>query len=318
VNIVLRNHSLELAPRPVGQGRAPRAKTRWAWLLVMLLSLFLGSTATASLPPTIKAGEVPDLGVSERLGEIVPLDAMLVDEQGKAVRFGDLVDKPVLLLFVYYRCPSICNPLMRELANNLDHLEGLEAGEDFTVITISFDPNETPEIAANTKNEILGTMEHPPKPAGWRFLTGTEETVRMLTESMGFKYAYDPETQTYLHATSLIFLSREGKIVRYLGGLSFLPAEIKLALFDAYNNQPRAFMGTFERFCYGEEPAGRSFVKTVNRVILGATGVLVIGLSFFLVLRKRRKGEEDSPAKTDASKSGSDEECDSDPDGEGK
>jgi len=243
----------------------------------------------AAAQPRISAGEVPEVGIREKVGTTLPLDLPLRDEQGQTVTLRQLVRLPTLLLFVYYRCPGVCDPLMREVAHNLDMVD-LEAGVDYQVITISFDPTESAEVATTKKAEILGTMKtRRPPDAGWRFLTGPEDSVRALTEAAGFKYRLDPETQTYLHATSLIFLTREGRIVRYLGGVEFVPAEIKMALIDAKLGRERTVMQQIERICYAYDPTSHKYVLQVNRIILGVTGVIVASLLIYL-LRSRARG----------------------------
>lgn len=270
-------------------------RTGTAVLTLSFMALLAFAAAPAHAASKISAGEIPEVGIREKMGTTMPLDETLVGEDGKSLKLRDLLDKPVLLLFVYYRCPSICLPLMHELARTLDHLEGIAVGTDFRVVTISFDPSETPAIASSIKAEMLGTMNHRPPPDGWRFLTGDEGTVRRLTEAAGFKYKYDAETQSFLHATSLIFLTTGGRIVRYIGGLEFLPAQIKMAVIDATEGRERSVMKTIERLCYSYDPEGRAYVLRLNRIILGVTGVIVGAFVLFLVLsgRKRPAGPQE-------------------------
>ena len=251
-----------------------------AAVLASCLALTHASTAVAQQPGS------PEIGITERLGTTIGLDETLVDEDGHPVVLRDLVNLPTLLVFVYYRCPAICDPLLRELASNLDQLQ-TEAGVDYRVITISFDPTETAQVAKTKKAEILATMKRPPRADGWRFLTGEEAAVRPLTDAVGFKYKYEEQTQTYVNASSLIFLTGEGKIVRYIGGLEFLPAQLKLALHDAAQGRERSFMKSLERLCYSYDPKGRTYVLRINRLILALTGVFVLGFLAYLLLRKR-------------------------------
>ena len=264
------------------------SQTRRAWgrrlamsmaALAVLLSVGLG---WARATPPSKG----DIGIQERLGTTLGLDETLIDEHGKPVALRKLVNLPTLLMFVYYRCPGICDPLMRELARNLDQLE-LKPGVDYRVVTISFDPTETAETARTKQAEIFGTMQHPPPKDGWRFLTAQQPVIDRLTDAAGFKYNYDASTQSYVHASSLIFLTDQGKIVRYIGGLEFLPAQLKLAFYDAAQGRQRSVMRSLQRLCYAYDPAGRTYVLQINRLILGLTGVFVLGFAAFLVFRKR-------------------------------
>jgi len=258
-------------------------------LACMTAALLLGPLA-ASGQPRIRAGEVPDVGVVEQVGRSLPLDAELRDEQGRSIRLGSLFDRAVILLFVYFRCPAICRPLMQELARTLDRIEGLDPGRQYRVVVISFDPKETPEVARTTKGEIVGTMKRPVPPDAFSFLTGDQETVQRLTEAAGFHYAYDEKTDSFLHASSLIFVTREGRIVRYIGGLEFLPAQVKMAILDAMEGRERTVMQTMERLCFAYDPEGRSYVFALNRLILGATAVLVVGFAGWLIVSRRRRG----------------------------
>ncbi|MBM4397700.1 MAG: SCO family protein, partial [Deltaproteobacteria bacterium] len=172
----------------------------------VLPALLLAALAAAPVPAAarVSAGEVPEVGVREKLGTVMPMDTLLRDERGQAVRLRDVVDKPTLLLFVYYRCPAICGPLMREVARNLD-LVDRQLGKDYRVVTVSFDPAEGAELATTTKGEILGTMTRRPPDDGWRFLTGDEVSIRVLTEAAGFGFKWDDDSDSYVHASSLIF-----------------------------------------------------------------------------------------------------------------
>jgi protein SCO1/2 len=256
------------------------------FLAVLALTLSVGSARAEAQPPS--GG---DIGIEERLGTTLGLDETVIDEHGKPIALRELVDLPTLLVFVYYRCPAICDPLLRELAHNLDQLE-LRPGVDYRVLTISFDPTETPETARTKKAEIFGTMQHPPPDGGWRYLTAKQPVIDRLTEAAGFKYQYDASTQSYVHASSLIFLTKQGKIVRYIGGLEFLPAQLKLAFYDAAQGHQRSVMRTLQRLCYAYDPAGRTYVLQINRLILGLTGVFVLVFVAFLVVRKRAPRKE--------------------------
>jgi protein SCO1/2 len=265
-----------------------RETLRLTGILGILLSLLWIQGVCSEGQPRLKAGEVPEVGVEEHVGTTMPLELQLTTEEGERVRFGELLDRPTILLFVYFRCPAICRPMMTELARALRGIRDLEPGKDYRVVSVSFDPTDTPEIARTTRNEIVKAMGRPLEPGAWRFLVGEEEVVRRLTEAAGFKYAYDPETQTYLHASSLIFLTREGRIVRYIGGLEYLSSQVKMAILDAMEGRERSFMQALERICYAYDPQGKKYVLRLYRVILGVTGLLGGGIVAFLFLGRRR------------------------------
>jgi protein SCO1/2 len=230
------------------------------------------------------------VGIEEKLGEFVPLDLTFNDEEGKPVTLRSLVDRPTVLTLVYFRCPSICSPLMHEVAAKVDELE-LEPGIDYNLVTVSFDANETFELAKVAKNNLLGGMEKKIPPESWRFLTGKAENITKITDSVGFRYR--KELQDFVHAGTVIFLSKEGKIVRYLPGLEILPANMKMAILDAAQGTPRSFMQKLERLCYSYDPEGKTYVFKVNRIVL-AVSLLGVGgfLVFLLVFRGKGKPKE--------------------------
>ena len=226
------------------------------------------------------------IGIDERLGETIPLDLTFHDEEGEPVRLRDLVTKPTILTLVYFRCPSICSPLMNELARTVDKLEGLEPGRDFDLITISFDSTEGPDLAAVGKDNLLGRMEKEVPEEAWRFLTGDKDNITAITRAAGFRYR--KEKQDFVHAATVIFVTNEGKIVRYLGGLKLLPADVKLALLDAAEGTPRTLMQRIQKICYAYDPVGKTYVLQINRIILFFTlAVLAVFLAFLLLRRKR-------------------------------
>ena len=225
------------------------------------------------------------VGIDEQLGKIIPLDLTFNDEEGRPVVLGDLITRPTVLTLVYFRCPSICSPLMHEVADTVDRID-LVPGIDFDLITVSFDAREGPDLARVAKANLLDDMERKVPPESWRFLTGKEENIAKLTHIAGFRFKRDQ--QDFMHAATVIFLSREGKIVRYLGGLRLLPADMKMALIDAAEGTPRTVMQKIQRMCFSFDPEGRTYVLQVNRIVLFVT-VFFLGI-FLVFLLFRRKG----------------------------
>ncbi len=227
------------------------------------------------------------VGVEERLGETIPLDRLhFTDEAGQPIALKDIFDRPIFLTLVYYRCPGICTPVLQEAASVIDKSD-LTPGVDYRVITVSFEPEETPELAQNKKTNMIATLKSKTIPEdGWRFLTGDAENIRLLTESVGFHYTRDANGVDYVHTASVVFLSPTGKIVRYLNGLSVNPADFKMAVLDAREGRPRAIIQALQKLCYTYNPESRSYVLQINRIILGLTVLFVIGFGFWLLVRK--------------------------------
>jgi protein SCO1/2 len=237
-----------------------------------------------------------EVGIEERLGEILPLDTFtFADEEGNPIVLKDLFDRPVVLTLVYLRCPSICTPLLQELSRNVNNCD-LTPGEDYRMVTISFDPTETPDLAKLKKANFLATLDKKDvSPSDWRWLTGNEENIKRITEQVGFHYIKDKNKVDYVHAATVIFLSAEGKIVRYLNGIQFNPADLKMAVIDATQGRARSFMRRVQALCYTYDPASRGYVLQLNRIILGITVIFVMGFGAFLLLKKRRRSEPSSP-----------------------
>jgi protein SCO1/2 len=254
--------------------------------LALVLAALPGGTAAA------QEGYAGDetVGVDEKLGETIPLDLTFNDEAGNAVRLGEVITKPTVLTLVYFRCPSICSPLMHEVAATVDKLD-LTPGIDYDLLTVSFDAREGPELARNAKNNLLDEMETKVPPDSWRFLTGTAEHIAKLTKSVGFRFK--KEKEDFMHAATVIFLSKEGKIVRYLGGLKLLPADMKMAIIDAAEGHPRSIMQKIQRLCFSFDPEGRTYVLQVNRIVLfGTLFLLGIFLVYLLVKGKAKSKAE--------------------------
>ena len=264
----------------------------------ILLLLFTAYTPASSF----QADTSVQVEVVEKLGETIPLDLTFTDMEGRPVTLRELIDKPTVLTLVYYRCPNICSPLLQELGDTVEQCE-LEPGPEYNLITISFDPRETPELSKIAHQTIVGMMERKIPADSWRFMTGDAENIAKITEAVGFRYVRVDED--FSHPATVIFLSDQGKIVRYLNGLTFLPADIKLALLDAKEGKARSFMQKFQRICYTYDPQGKKYVLQINRIILVFSLILAAGfLSFLLWQGSKRKQAalvESAPADPDQS-----------------
>jgi protein SCO1/2 len=252
-----------------------------------LLAALAGGAAAGERPGDTYASD-QQIGIYEKLGQTIPLDLTFTDSSGKEVVLRDLLKRPTILTLVYFRCPSICSPLLRELQKTIDQVE-LQPGKDFDLITLSFDASETTELARLNKTSLLSGMKRDFPPEAWTFMTGDPDSIETLTESVGFKFRKDDQ-QGFVHAGTVIFLTKEGKIVRYLGGLELLPADIKLAIYDANTGQSRSFFKRIQRLCYAYNPAGKTYVLQVDRIILVLTlSLLAIFLLYLLVKRRRSR-----------------------------
>jgi protein SCO1/2 len=239
----------------------------------------------------ILAQEDPVIGIVEKLDEFVPLDIEIVNEESDTVKLSDLIDKPTGLALVYYRCPGICSPLMDGIADVIDRTD-LVLGEDFQVLTISFDPREGIELAQRKKNNYLNLMEKADIASEhWQFFVADSQNVARLTESVGFKYKQTGND--FLHAATFVILTEEGKISRYLNGTYFLPFELKMSVIDASKGKSGPSFNKILQYCYSYDPEGQQYVLNITKV--AGTIITFIALLIFLflvlkpILRKKRE-----------------------------
>jgi len=224
--------------------------------------------------------------IDEKLGSTAALDVVLRDESGNPVRLGQLVDKPTILTLNYFRCTSICTPLLNGLASALNGVE-LKPGQDFQVITVSFDPTDTAEIAHQKQANYLGEMRRPFPPQAWRFLTGEAQATRKLADSVGFEYR--AEGDQYVHPGAIMILTPGGVVSRYIYGISFLAADLQIALQDASAGQVRPTISRIAAVCYTYDPASRTYVFSMTRTVGAATLLCAGAFVLYLVLGRRRR-----------------------------
>ncbi len=244
-------------------------------------------TSSNGLPIALK-----NIGIEQRLGEQLPLDAELTDEQGQNVRLGQYFqgDRPVILAFVYYSCPMLCNEVLNGLTGTLKKIS-LGAGDDFQVVAISFDPRDTPEIARGKKQSYLERYGRgDDAAAGLHFLTGEPEAVRQITETAGFRYAWDDKTQQFAHAGGIQVATPDGKMAKYFYGIDYKPQDLKFALMEASNRNIGSSADQLLLYCYHYDPATGSYGLAVLRVLRVAGVLTIIGLGLLLLFFKFHKG----------------------------
>jgi len=244
--------------------------------------LLLCCRASAATPPE-------QVGVDEHLGARIPLDLIFRDESGAPVRLGDLVRGPTIILPVYYRCSNVCSVLQARMANALQSLERKPVDE-YRVISVSFDEEETPEMAARSKHAYLSAMKKPFPAEGWRFLTGNSASIRRLTDALG--YGFQRQRHEFAHPVASIVVTGDGMIVRYLYGVSILPKDLALALVEARSGVTGSSIRKLMDYCFSYDPAGRTYVFNLLRV--SATVVILCTggfLAFLLLSGKRRRSK---------------------------
>ncbi len=257
-------------------------------MLLILIFINSGLFGQTIINPVAEVNDV-EIGVVEHLDTFLPDSISLINEDGKQVWLADVIDKPTIINFVYYRCPGICSPLMEAVAGVMDKSD-LVPGVDYQVLTISFDPNEPIELGIRKKSNYLNLMSNKVEEAkkGWLFFTSDSTSIARATNATGFKYKRTGND--YLHAASLTVVSNQGKITRYLNGLYFLPFEWKMAIVEASKGQSGPTLNKVLRYCYSYDPEGQTYVMNVTKI--SGTLILFFAAIFLLILvfkpRKRK------------------------------
>ena len=232
------------------------------------------------------------LGVEENPGGYVPLDIPFLDETGKQVTFRQLMDgKPAILTLNYYGCPNLCTPQLNDLAQNLTRVK-LTENKDYRVITLSFNPAETPEDATKKKANLIASMKRPFDANAWTFLTGREEDIRKVTQSVGFYYEEQAGPNgmvQYLHPAVLVALSPTGKITRYLNGIEQLPFDIQMAMMEASEGTVRPTIAKTLLFCFAFDPKNKTYVFAAEKIGAVILSLILGGFFLYLVLTGRKK-----------------------------
>lgn len=237
------------------------------------------------------------VGIYPVLGAQLPLELEFVDADGKSVRLSDLMDdKPVLLHLVYYECPMLCRLSSDGVMAGLEAVS-LEPGKDFSIITVSFDPREGPELSQRARAMAIDRIGREPVESGWQFLTGKEPAIAKLCESVGFKYAWDEKTAQYAHASGVFVLTPDGKLSRFLSGVEFSPRDLRLSLVEASENKIGTAADQVLLLCYMYDPTTGKYGFAVISAIrtLGVATVGVMAVSIFVMLRRERQRSEPSP-----------------------
>jgi protein SCO1/2 len=241
-------------------------------------------TVSTGLPAPLKS-----VGIDQRLNEQVPLDAVFKDEQGREVRLGDFFKgKPVVLSLVYYSCPMLCNQVLNGMLSSFRNVT-FNAGEQFEVVTVSFDPRETPELAAAKKQTYVKAYNRPSGNAGWHFLTGDDANIKRLTEAVGFRYTWDEQTKQFAHASGIMVVTPEGRLARYFYGIEYSPKDLRLGLVEASQNQIGSPVDALMLYCYHYDPATGKYGAAIMNIVKVA-GVVTIALIAGLLLLLIRVG----------------------------
>jgi len=247
-------------------------------------------------PSGNKPRMLENIGIDQRLGEQLPLDTIFVDESGNHVRLGDYFGKkPVVLALVYYTCPMLCNQVLNGLTSALD-VVSFDIGKDFEVVTVSFDPRETPELAREKKQTYIDWYKRPGAAQGWHFLTGDQASIAKLTGAVGFHYEYDPATKQFIHASGIMLATPEGKLARYFYGVEYAPKDLRLGLVESSENKIGNPVDRLLLYCYHYDPASGKYGAVAMNILRLAGAATVIGLLAMMLFLKRKRPVESASA----------------------
>ena len=245
--------------------------------------------AADSRPPILR-----DVGIEQRLGQSLPLDAIFQDETGQPVRLGQYFGKrPVILVLAYYNCPMLCTQVFNGLTSALRVLS-FDAGKQFDVVAVSFDPHDRPADAAAKKKAYVEQYGRPGAAAGWHFLTGNETSIARVTQAVGFRYRYDESIGQFAHGSGISIATPEGKLSRYFYGIEYAPRDLRLGLVEASNSRIGSPVDQILLFCYHYDPKiGKYSAAILGLVRWGGVAAVLI-LSTFLAVMWRRDRRRDA------------------------
>lgn len=265
-------------------------------LVTMLVQLAWASPVRADHG----SGHIPgEVGFEQKLDAQVPLHLAFHDENGQVVQLGDYFgEKPVILSLGYLECPMLCPVVREELVLALQEL-AFDVGDDFDVLVVSIDPGETAGLAAAKKSHLVQLYGRPVTEAGWHFLTGSQASIKALTESVGFRYSYDAEKDEYAHGSGVIVLTPQGKVSRYVYGVIYEPKDLRLGLVEASANQIGSPVDQILLLCYQYDPQTGQYTFAVMNVLrlAGLATVLVLGAVLFWTFRHNPRPEPERQVK---------------------
>jgi len=249
-------------------------------LLLFIFTFLLISVNIFGQKPYIDQRNDTEIGIVEHLDAYLPKDIYLINENNERVCLTDLIDKPTVINWVYFRCPGICSPLMEGLAKVMDESD-LKPGIDYQVLTISFDPRETIDLGVKKKSNYLKLVNKKDEIAkGWHFFVADSANIVKGTNATGFKYK--KTGNDFTHAASICMVSPQGKITRYLNGTSFLPFDFKMAVIESQEGMSAPTINKIMQYCFSYDPVGQAYVLNVTKI--SGTLILFFAVVFFLIL----------------------------------
>ena len=250
-----------------------------------------GARPESGNPATGLPKALNDVRIEQKLDQQLPLDLVFRDESGQQVKLGQYFGKkPVVLAFVYYDCPMLCTQVLNGMVTSFRVLP-FQLGNEFDVVTVSFDPRETSTLAAAKKKVYVNYLPEKMRANannGWHFLTGDQANITQLTDAAGFHYRWDEDTKQFAHASAIMVTTPQGKLSRYFYGIEYAPRDLRLGLIESSANKIGSPVDQLLLYCYHYDPATGKYGAAVMRVMRVAGVLTIIGIVAMLLLLKAR------------------------------
>jgi protein SCO1/2 len=259
-------------------------------VILLLTATALGqgmSKGIMSPPSNVRPPHLQNVGIEQHLDAQVPADLAFIDDSGRSVKLGDYFGhKPLILNLVYYNCTMLCGEALSGLTGAMKMVK-FNVGDEFDVVTVSFDPRETPAVAAAKKQDYLKRYGRANAASGWHFLTGPAESINALTKAVGFQYEYDAKSSQYAHATAIMVLTPQGRISRYFYGVDFPPKDLRMGLVEASQGKIGNSIDAVLLYCYHYDPATGKYGAVIANILrlAAAATILILGGFIFIMLR---------------------------------
>ncbi len=278
------NRTMPISRSGIRQNSASHSRNscafRYGLALYSLALLLVFDPAAVHAQPVLPAS-LRDVGFDQKLDTQVPLELTFRDEDGRAVRLRDYFDgKPMILVLAYYRCPMLCDQVLNGLVRAMLDLP-FDAGKEFDVLTVSFDPREQPALAAAKKKNYLERYGRPGAERGWHFLTGDEDNIQRLAQAVGFRYRYDAKNDQYAHASGIMLLTPDGKLSRYFFDVRFAPRDLRLGLVEASEQRIGSPADQVLLYCFHYDPIEGRYGPTIINFVRAGGVLTMIGIGVF-------------------------------------
>jgi protein SCO1/2 len=282
--------AMAVAAQPASAQRGPRYPDSYL--------RYAGDPVKREDSASMMPAPLKDATFRQQLDTRLPMDLPFRDEAGNAVRLGDYFTgtRPAILAFVYYQCPMLCTQVMNGISSALTALP-FTAGEDFDVVLVSFDPRDTPAMAAEKKKAHMEYWSAEKTAGAWHFLTGDEASIAAATKAAGFTYSWDESTQQFAHVSGVLVVTPDGRLSRYFYGIEYSPKELRLALVDSGQGKIGSVVDELLLYCFHYNPeSGRYGLLVMNLIRLGGVLTLACLAGFILLMRHRETGPAEGRA----------------------